>query len=362
MRTLASLSTTAVMTLLLAMVGCSEKATEPVPSVPPETTADGVPAEIMDVLESNTPDSFDPVAAEDQTWGAWPPVDWLKHSDVYAVTFLWGSLTPSVTPGMPVTDWSGKVWVNGLALVHPRRTIDFEPGQDSLLPDNEPAMAAWVSETSVDFDGISFLVALRNDVEYFAAPWLTFETEVIELRFDFGELVRLDALYSLIDGNSVAVHARRLWPARCPGGFLEGNWIKEDNAGTSGRIEGLWRDYAGEPIGFMIGQFWTTDNGERLFDGWVSGYYLDYIVAEFKGRWWYDDPRMCPLPICGAGHGWFRGHFQYMTGEARGGMLVGEFGDFNAPTVDQQSLPFVGVWHDFCPWSQADIGSQGDAN
>lgn len=353
MRKLTALMSVAV---LLAL-SCSEKTTEPLPesTIPP---ASEVPAEVAGILESNTQSGIDLASAGELDPSAWPPPEWIRNSDVYAVTFVWGSLVNAVTPGVPVTDWSGKLFVNGVALVNPRRTINFEPGQDSLVATDNPAMAAWVSETGVDFDGICFLVFLRRDTVYIVAPWLTFETAPITLEFQFEKLVKLDAFYNVGQGRAVAVRARKIWPARCPGGFTEGMWIKADNTGMSGKIDGLWRDYLGQPIGYILGQFYINDNGQRVFDGYVTGYMLDYIICEFKGTWWYDDPRMCPSPICGTGHGWFRGHYVYSDGTNRGGMMAAEVGDFQAPVVSGLELPFTGIWQDFCPWTPQNPGGE----
>jgi hypothetical protein len=330
-------------------VSCSEKATNPPLPEPASPSAGEVPADVAEILETNSPIDLAEAGSDEVNWANWPPPEWVRNSDVYAVTFVWGSLVNAVTPGVPVTDWSGKLWVNGVALVHPRRTINFERGQDSLLTDDEPALAAWVSQTGVDFDGISFLVFLRRDVVYIVAPWLTFETEPIRLEFQFDKLVNLDAFYDIGQGRAVALHARKIWPGRCPGGFTEGKWIKTDMGGMSGTIDGLWRNQLGEPIGYILGQFYTNDNGERVYDGYVTGYILDYIICEFKGTWWYDDPRMCPT--CGSGHGWFRGRYVYAGGSNRGGMMFGEIGDFRAPVIDQLGMPFSGIWHDFCAWT-----------
>ena len=206
----------------------------------------------------------------------------------------------------------------------------------------------------MDFDGISFLVFLKRGVVYITPPILTFETAPITLHFDFSELVKLNALYQLEHGNALAVHARKIWPPRCPGGFIEGRWIREDNTGSHGRFEGVWMNYKGEPEGYLNGAFWTNNDGRREFDGWVSGYYTDHIIAELKGTWWYGDPSLCVT--CGQGHGWFHGHFVYANGTNRGGKVAGEFGHFLTPTVDQAALPLRGIWHELCPWETEDVG------
>jgi len=339
--------------LLLVAVGCSEKPTSPEPLRSVEPIIGEMPAEVLDLLETNTPADLDPAPAGGGNWLAWPSSDLTENCDVYAVTFLWGQFFGEPSTDIAPTDWSGRLSINAVGVVHPRMTIDFEPGQDNLVPTGTPTVSAWVSYTANDFDGISFLVFLKQDITYVVAPTLSFETAPISLEFDFGELVSYNAFYMLEGGNALAVHSRKIWPPRCPGGFMEGTWIKEDNTGSQGRFEGLWLNYRGEPEGIMYGEFWTNNDGSREFDGWVTGYVLTYIIAEFKGTWWYDDPSLCMT--CGQGHGWFRGHFVYANGTNRGGWLAAEIGLFHAPSVDQLQLPYRGVWHQFCPWDQEDI-------
>ena len=341
--------------VLLLAIGCSDKAGAPAPTASATPTTSETPGNVMALLESNTPSELKSVPATPENWTAWPPFDVVKNSDVYAVTILWGQLSPSVPPGMPVTNWSGKLWVNGVSVVQARRTINFESGQDSLVATSDPASVAWVSQTSVDFDGISFLIFLRRDIVYIMAPTLHFETVPFSEEFNFGELIKLDKFYVLPQGNAVAIHARQIWPERCPGGFMEGRWIKTDVSGNSGRIEGVWLSYRGEPVGTITGVFWTNEDGTRQYSGSVSGYFLTYVMAEFKGSWWYDDPRMCP--VCGAGHGWFRGSFTYADGSNKGGFMLAEFGDFLSPVASALELPFLGVWRESCNWTPENAGT-----
>ncbi len=346
MRTLLSLTLGAV---LLIALGCSDKDSSPIATTPVGPVTTETPGAVMTLLESNTPAELKTVPSVLADWTAWPPFDVVRNSDVYAVTILWGQLSNSLLPGMPVTDWSGKLWVNGVSVVQARRTINFENGQDSLVTEDIPSEVVWVSQTSVDFDGISFLIFLRRDITYIMAPTLHFETTPLSLEFNFGELIKLDKFYVLPQGNAVAVHSRQIWPDRCPGGFMEGKWIQSDLSGASGRIEGLWLNYRGEPEGVITGTFWTNDDGTREYSGSVSGYFLTYVMAEFKGTWWYDDPRMCPM--CGTGHGWFKGTFTFVDGTNKGGFMLAEFGDFVSPVASSLEKPFLGVWRQSCPWT-----------
>jgi hypothetical protein len=346
MRTLLSLTIGAV--LLLAL-GCSDQSSSPVPTAVTTLTEGETPAAVTTLLESNTPDAFETAPTEGESWTAWPPYEVIKNSDVYAVTILWGQLQNAITPGMPVTDWSGRLWVNGVSVVQARRTIDFEPGEDSLLTEGDTSAVMWVSQTAVDFDGISFLIFLRRDIIYITAPTLHFETTPLTLDFTFGELAKLDKFYLLSSGNAAAIHARQIWPNRCTGGFMEGKWIKDDNTGSTGRITGVWLAYNGEPASVIAGSFWTNADGTREYSGYISGYFLTVVIAEFKGKWWYDDPRMCAL--CGMGHGWFRGTFKYANNSNNWGFMTGEFGDYLSPEVSALELPYVGVWSNFCDWT-----------
>ena len=346
-----------VLCLLLAAAGCSERATSPDPvstsQITPEVSE--VPDNVMELLEANTAAEFNLAPRDESVTPNWPSCDIPENCDIYSITFLWGQFYGMPTTDIAPTDWSGHLSINGAGVVHPRLTIDFEPETDSLIPTNVESMAAWASHTYMDFDGINFLVFVDRDATSMVAPTLDFATGPIELSFDFDLLKRFAAFYMLPGGKALAVHSRKIWPDRCPGGFLEGKWIRDDNTGSHGRLEGLWIDYKGEPLGYMHGEFWTNNDGSREFSGWVTGYILDYIVAEFKGRWWYDDPRLCPAYWCGTGHGWFRGHFAYADGSNRGGMLAGEIGHMNALADDVASLPYHGIWRDFCPWDPAVI-------
>ena len=65
---------------------------------------------------------------------------------MYAVTFVWGRLLDARQP-FPLLDWSGQLSVSlpGSA-VKVLRPIDFEDGEDQLLPVLDPATAAWEVE------------------------------------------------------------------------------------------------------------------------------------------------------------------------------------------------------------------------
>ena len=158
------------------------------------------------------------------------------------------------------------------------------------------------------------------------------------------QLVRLDAYYQIDEWNAVAVRARKIHFTFCPHGEIVGEWIRDPNDRQSGNIQGVWLDPFGQPFASMAGRFWTTEDGRRLFEGTYSGIILDVVLGYFKGEWYYDDPRMCPM--CGEGHGRFKGHFTDMKGEVIG-MLEGEFGDWSI-WPDDAVMPMQGRWRVFC--------------
>jgi len=343
--------------LCAALVGCSDNATAPDKAVPtPAQTAD-IPEAVTVLLDENTVSDMRALPDADWPWEGGAPYELARHCDVYAVTFIWGSFNTAATPNANLIDWTGSAYVNAVGALHVHRTIDFEDGEDYLVPTDVPTKAAWVSKTSSDVDGVSLLLFVRNDIPTFAAPWLTFETAPIRLEYGLDKLVDLKEFHVLDNGAALAVLARKIWPGRCSGGFMEGKWLQQDLTAGTGRLEGLWLSYYGDTLGIMIGQYWTTDDGQRLLEGWVSGFYTDQIIAYLKGKWWYDDPRMCPSPWCGTGHGWFAGQFRYADGSNTGGVFKAEFGDFMDPATDVASLPYRGVWFLHCPWTQSDIGA-----
>lgn len=337
--------------LALLLVGCSE-------SPSPVTTDDSapekqkVPVEISQLLDNyrlldedlpsppnpEDPEDFPP-DINDTTW------------DVYAVTFLWGRLFNACIDDAAATVWDGTLSVNGVAVVYPALPIEFENGQDSLLPFSVPSSAGWGSSTETgDFDGISFLVFNKRGVVYIAEPLLTFDTGPFTLSLHFPDLDNYLALYAVDECNAVAVHSRRLQPPDCEKGLIAGEWIRDDNSSQTGRMEGRWLDANGNPIGLYVGHFWREDSDSFYhgkFEGSVSGYYTDHVIATFKGVWWYDDPSLCPL--CGESHGRFAGRVFYAntTDEhPQVGAMKGEFGWRDS--FEALVYPMSGMWSRKC--------------
>jgi hypothetical protein len=342
--------------LILSFAGCGNQSTSP---ALPETTGferQETPDDVRKLIDNYAlpvdGESYENELAMLDSL----PVDLVGNCNVYSVTFLWGDIFNTADIAPDTVDWSGRLSIyNGEGVVHVRFVIDFEAGQDSVLIHDCQDFAAWISKTCVDFDGLSFLVFIKwNNINpaSVACPSLVFETEPITLRFSLYQLAWLDAFYRVDNIGAVAVRSRLIWQNVCPGGLIEGTWIKDGSFGDSGYFQGLWLDYKGEVIGLLSGKFWRDDNTNFLgkFEGWVSGVITLQIIAELKGYWFYDDYRLCP--ICGQGHGIFYGKFiDCIDGSV--GRVLGEFGDYSLPPNDVE-MPMHGIWYYYCPWSILD--------
>lgn len=328
---------------VVGLIGCAENPTEPNREAALEPSPLAVPADIRELLELHTDiGALTPGEIPESTTPVPDPAD--SDYDIYAVTFLWGYLAGVPASSIALTDWSGSLSANAEVLIDPRFTIDFDAGQDSLLPVSTPDHVEWVSSTGFDIDGISFRVSLRRGNAYFAPPVLVFETAPITLRLPFQELDHFLAFYPVGNGQGVAVLARRIWDGACPSGALRGEWIRSDSSSDQGLFGGVWLDNDGTPSGIYSGEFWTNDDGTREFFGWVSGYVTDQVIAEMRGRWRYTDPRLCLT--CGDDQGLFYGKVKWLD-ESGVGVVRGHFGDLTS-AADRAALPMIGVWKKIC--------------
>jgi hypothetical protein len=272
--------------------------------------------------------------------------------DVYSVILVWGNPDPTtVDATAPAVNWSGTLAVNGVAWVVPVKTILFEPSEDSVLANSGPSQSAWASTTHGHFDGISFLVYLKRGIIYIAEPRLSFITAPITQSWDFEQLKRLSVCYRTNAGNILGVRSRLIKRVYCPQGLLAGHWAKNPENHMTGRFEGVWLERNSDPVGHYSGHFWQGDDGIGRFEGSVSGYITDQVIAEFKGEWYYDDPSMCPT--CGENKGVFKGRVKWLTREAEG-ELWGEIGPplTNANFMD---LPMAGFWRVNCRDSESSL-------
>ncbi len=355
MRILTALLT---ISLLLIFTGCSDQPTSPKLPDTAGSDTDGVPPEVQTLLSQYAPTENEARAAADNADWDESLIHQIACCDIYSVTILWGYLFNYTPPVDDTTDWSGNLTTSSNGFVRIVYEIDFEDGQDYITPSPTPGTVGWVSFTSQDFDGIHLLVYLPRGPlfhKFTAIPYITIETDLYMFRFNSIQLANLDYFHQVDDRNGVAIHSRRLWSNACPGGFLDGTWIKEGGLGTGqGRLEGVWRDHNGAPLGYMFGTFWVdsanVDNNcyhYGRWEGWVTGLILTVIIAEMEGYWFYDDMRMCPM--CGEGHGVFYGTFENRMGDNRTGKIFAEFGDYSLPPDDTE-MPYIGIWQYDCPW------------
>ncbi|MBK7092794.1 MAG: hypothetical protein IPH59_13910 [bacterium] len=336
-------TTITILSLLLLAVlsGCSKDTSTGVA----DKDSNQVPGAVQDLLTKHAVPLAIPTSETDLAQpGVAPAEPPYANYDVYAVTLLWGSLTNTTpTPG-PTLDWSGTAGINGVATIDVTHTIDFEPGQDSIILYDVPSTVAWASSTNNDFDGINMLIYVDRDIAYITAPVFTLATAQITKTYYIEELANLNAFYLVSNTASLAIHARRIYSTSCPTGILSGEWIKSDNSGQTGTFHTDWWEQNSEPYGQLAGNFWTEPDGERIFEGWVSEGLTARVVYHVYGTWYYDDPTMCPL--CGSRRGQFIGFYSDMNNKLLG-MVKGQMGNMSLDAAELH-LPLSGYWRKFC--------------
>lgn len=328
---------------LTVFVGCDRQTTAP-ENAGSVTASSTMPPEAQKLLDEyvGPDDESSPTAA----LNALNNGQNLTGYDVFSVTFVWGDIFGG-SSSTETTDWSGDLSVEGQGQIRVGYEIDFEPGEDSILPAASVDQVHWVSYTTYDFDGVNFVVYLSPITPSNVPTAILFQTGPLTIRLTYDQLFRFSAFYQLNDSRGVVVYSRVIWQNSCPGGAMIGDWIKETNNSNQGNFHGEWLDHSGEPVGYMSGQFWTNNDGSREFSGNVSGIITDQVIAELHGVWAYDDPRLCPM--CGDDHGFFYGRFHYIDGSDRRGWLRGVIGDYNLPP-DADTLPYSGFWRVQCPY------------
>jgi hypothetical protein len=331
-----------VASVLFLAQGCGQKEDSITNSVNNPIDPANPPTEVVRLLDNySAGDEFDIAEIMTAPEGS---DDYINDSiyDAYIVTFLWGKLTNDASmPNLP-TVWDGSLWINGPSEVRLLHTIDFEEGEDSIVVEDHPWGEQWGSSTDEDFDGAVFLLLYDKVTPTFAQQLLTFETDPITLQFDFYQLIHFYAFYRVDQVNSVAVYAHKIRPTHCREGYFEGDWEKSGHA--EGNFRGLWHGHNGDTIGTVYGRYWQTEDGHRLMEGVINGVFLTVVLGHLQGVWEYDDARMCP--ICGEGHGNFKGRFQMDNSDVNG-YFRGEFGDYSLPP-DDSVMPFYGKWKMNC--------------
>lgn len=324
------------------LISCSDKPTEPSHSYSKEELVTRAQEVYTSFMAGRLPASGSPTDALPRA-DFLPDIMYDTTYDIYVVVNIWGTVNR--------TDWSGSLKTNGENRIELVRLIDFEEGEDGLAPilaTYDPTILAWHSITDGDIDGILTLFAVKRIPDYisppFVAPKLRFETTPVTEEWYAEELADFADFYP-VTGGGMAIVARKLPRPDCRSGTLVGTWTKSILPGDSGQIGGWWVDEQGDTTGSFGGQFWTTEEGRRLFKFYISAPTATVVLGEAWGFWYYDDPSMCPM--CGEGHGILKGGFR-MGDQA--GVLRAEFGEIGLP-FDQKELELSGEWHIRCrPW------------
>jgi hypothetical protein len=285
--------------LLVWAIGCSEKGTdsEAAPTTSIDEDFGGFTA------TSESPAFGDPALMASETEEqeiddalAYSPEVRALESDPSAGVFrfraVWGHLRLD-TSETDMTDWTGSLTISrGAVLI--RRAIRFELAQDYIVPRTDRTLLEWVSMTTVHNDGIDadLLVprlspVIDTTIDYVVDTLgdttevividtimpdpepvtVTFTTGPYSRTFTLNELVALDTVVDLDDGNQVAFSAFRYeW---CPKGALAGVWGHDDQG--NGVFRGRWISQAGRVVGWLNGMYGVNANGERVFYGkWIS--------------------------------------------------------------------------------------------
>jgi hypothetical protein len=325
---------------IATLTGCNHEGTSPQPG---GGQVISVPAQ--QVLDQNKPGEDDISTTVSRAMLSNPPIDAADTSyDVYVIVMIWGTIPRVAANAVSVHDWSGKAEVNAVGSYQVMFPIDFERGQDSLIPVNSPTTIAWVSKTNGDFDGLATMLFLKRGVEYFAEPRFVYSTDMASVDVPVSKLDKLDTMLQTNIGQSLVIWSRRIVIPKCPAGTLSGDWVRVVNTGDSGYFHGIWYGSDGQPIGPLVGTFWKNADGSRQFAGGWSQGMLTVIAGEIRGTWFFDDPTMCPM--CGTGHGQFHGKFVEKLGDKRTGEVHGVFG--NGFGAGATSMPFKGVWKVVC--------------
>lgn len=269
--------------------------------------------------------------------------------DIYSLRIVWGTLNNATDIESPHTNWSGGVGINAAGYMAVRALIDFERGQDELLPRESRTLVRWKSITNQDIDGIHILFFHPKNIVYIVMPTLKFKTEQATIVVPLFELAKLDTVVRVDEHNAVALQSHLVTANECPHGILAGHWTFKSM--TGGHFLGKWIGANGQLMGFLGGEFGENDDGSQVFRGrWVD--VEGVFQGHLRGRWGYPEtdsgsPALCLS--CPDDYGWFAGKFTDSEGHARGSIR----GRFVLPDHDTQlsTRPpgtFFGRWKVDC--------------
>lgn len=300
-----------LMGMLILVVGCSKKSVEPELTAGELNLVDefgGYTAAAEKVAfgdddllgeEGSIDDYDDPILSS----GATDTIVADPKVGIYHFRAVWGRLRFDSTV-TTVTDWTGSLTVTrGVEVV--RRLIRFEEGQDQIVERTNRKLIEWVSMTTVHNDGIVvdlFIPPVENDSVKAEPVTLTFETGPYSRTFELAELMKLDTIVDLDDGNSIAFHAVRLDRFPCPRGFLAGRWGVDEEG--RGRFRGFWMSANGRIDGYLRGHYGVNDEGRNLLFGkWISrsGRFEGFLKGTFGS---HPDANASDVAFDHAG-GWF---------------------------------------------------------
>lgn len=260
----------------------------------------------------------------------------------YCLALLWGELDlPDTDPESdppPAGDavaWDGSLLVSAGA-IKVLSLVDFERGQDELLPRAARQSLAWRSTTEGDFDGLRVLVLQPPDptgsVSYDS---LTLVVGAYTRTFQVEDLAELDELVEFADGTELSLRGFLVDPLTpAAAGFCSGRWgwAEGDSVGT---FRGHWiggRD--GALVGYMRGHYGFDDQGRAVFFG--KYIHLDGGFGGFlRGEWEASGMEQDPIHHR---HGSFHGEWV-----SRDGYALGRLRGHWARTSDGPGV-FSGAW------------------
>lgn len=329
--------------LVITMLACSQQSTAPDPVTDTSGSSTEIPRAVQEQIDRYVVQDEDLLASMDSHTD--PNSNLNGHDyDVYAVTFLWGTFFPNgSSTGL---SWDGRTGTNAEAHMRLVTAISFEDGEDHIVEVDNPGIIAWRSFAHDDIDGISFLLYVKRGIDYFVAPHLVFESEQIDFRIPVHNLARHRSFHPVDHNNGVAVFARKIRHLPCSHGHVVGQWTFDSNDRSHGRLEGRWLDVNGNTRGHLTGSFGTTDDGQMLMRGEVSGVNTDEVILHLEGRWHFL-PHLTTSTCLSCPHGGeFIARWRFSNGSG-GGKVAARFGE-NTMTSDAASVPFRGIWKQHC--------------
>ncbi len=293
------------------------------------------------------------------------------NAGIFHFRAVWGRI-PYDSTITTVTDWTGSLTISRGAIVL-RRVIQFELGQDYILPRTDRTLLQWVSFTGPHHDGVAVDLFVPPAPPTFDSSWvpadgdsvlvidtipatpvtLTFATGPYTRTFTLAELASLDEVITLEDGNSVAFQSIQIFRNVCPRGVLAGKWGYDEEG--KGIFKGFWMSGAGHLVGHLEGNFGQDSLGVNVFFGkWIdaSGQFQGFL----RGTWGHKPPTANDDSRGKGPGGWFAGGIFDGNGNEIG-VLAGRF--HSSKKLDDGW--FQARWKLTCPNVEDDNSSFGSS-